>query len=110
MQVHFFATLRQVVGGKTVEVPGAAGGTVAALLDTLLASYPGLRPHLYNPEGELYPHIHVFVNGRDARWLAHGLDTVLGPGDNVSIFPPVGGGCGQSLTACPSSSVLRPSS
>ena len=92
MHIHFYATLRQIVGGKTIEVPGAAGQTVQALLDTLLTKYPALRSQLYDADGALYPHVHIFVNGRDARYLEQGLETLIAAEDTINIFPPVGGG------------------
>ena len=91
MKVNFYATLRPVVGGKTVEFP-ATGMTVQGMIEALLTRYPGLQPHLYDAQGELYPHIHIFINGRDAQYLDNGLRSVLGPEDTVNIFPPVGGG------------------
>lgn len=92
MKVNFYATLRPVVGGKTVEAPEAVGRSVQHLLDTLLRRCPELRPHLCAPDGTLYPHVHIFINGRDARYLSDGLDHVLQPDDTVNLFPPVGGG------------------
>ncbi|MBM4423518.1 MAG: MoaD/ThiS family protein [Chloroflexi bacterium] len=93
MKVNFYATLRQIVGGKTVEVALDYGVTVQGLIDELLARYPALHPQLYDEHGQLYPHVHVFVNGRDAQHLDAGLDTPIAPGDTINIFPPVGGGC-----------------
>jgi molybdopterin synthase sulfur carrier subunit len=92
MQVHLFATLRQVAGQKTVELALPEAAPVQAMLDTLLACYPALRPHLCDHRGALYPHVHLFVNGRDARYLAQGLDTPLQAADVISLFPAVGGG------------------
>ncbi len=92
MKINFYATLRPVVGGKTVELP-ATGMTVQGMIEALLARYPDLRPQLCDANGALYPHIHIFINGRDAQYLENGLRSVLGPEDTVNIFPPVGGGC-----------------
>jgi molybdopterin synthase sulfur carrier subunit len=92
VQVRFHATLRQVVGGRLVEVPFAEGMTVSGLIDDLLTTYPALRPQLFDGDGQLHRHVHVFVNGRDAPYLSNGMDTVLGEDTNVDIFPPVGGG------------------
>jgi MoaD family protein len=91
MKIKFYATLRPVVGGKAIEL-SAAGMTVQGMIDALLARYPDLRSHLYDPQGELYPHIHIFINGRDVQYLDDGLRSVLRPEDTVNIFPPVGGG------------------
>ena len=92
MKVNFYATLRQVVGCKTVEVPAGPGTTVQAMLEALLRRYPGLGPQMFAPDGRLYGHIHVLVNGRDVQFLEEGLVTPLGPADTVNVFPPVGGG------------------
>jgi MoaD family protein len=92
MLINLYATLRQVTGGKTVSLDVPPGSTVQVMLESLLKRFPDLRRHLYAPDGVLYPHVHVFVNGRDAQYLAHGLDTPLAPADTINIFPPVGGG------------------
>ncbi|MBL8055070.1 MAG: MoaD/ThiS family protein [Anaerolineales bacterium] len=92
MKINFYATLRPIVGGKTVEVPEAAGRTVLQLIEALVERFPALRRELYKSETELWPHVHFFVNGRDARYLADGLDYVIKPEDTINIFPPVGGG------------------
>jgi molybdopterin synthase sulfur carrier subunit len=41
--------------------------------------------------GQLRRFVNVYVNGEDVRFL-QGLDTVLKPGDEVSIVPAVAGG------------------
>lgn len=92
MKINFYATLRNVVGGKTVEVDLPAQVTVQQMLTAILDRYPGLRREMFDSDGALYRHVHIFINGRDAQYLAHSLDTPLGPGDTVNIFPPVGGG------------------
>jgi molybdopterin synthase sulfur carrier subunit len=40
----------------------------------------------------LWPHVHVFVNGRDAPYLENGVQTIIKSTDTVNIFPAVGGG------------------
>jgi sulfur-carrier protein len=93
MKINFYATLRQVVGSKTVDLDLSAPVTVQQMLSALLQRFPGLRREMVAPDGALYPHVHIFINGRDAQYLAQSLDTLLGPADTVNIFPPVGGGC-----------------
>ncbi len=92
MQVQFFATLRDIVGGKTVDIPVTQPMTVQALLDLLSQRYPRLRSALMDGEGRLYPQVHVLINGRDVHYLEEGLQTQVGSDDEVSIFPAVGGG------------------
>lgn len=95
MQVHFYATLRAIVGRKTVEFPYRPGMTLRQLVDEIVTAFPQLRRELLDDQGELYQHVHVLVNGRDTPYLENALDTPLQPNDSVSVFPAVGGGeCG----------------
>ncbi len=92
MKVNFYATLREIVGGRTVEIPLEDGTTLESLLETLFERYPRLRQELIDEQGNLYPHVHVFINGRDAPFLDAGLQTPISTQDVISIFPAVGGG------------------
>jgi molybdopterin synthase sulfur carrier subunit len=92
MNIHFFATLRQIVGQKTVDFDLPENTSVMDLVEIVVTRYPPLRKELLNEAGELWPHVHVFVNGRDAPYLENGPQTVIKPGDTVNIFPAVGGG------------------
>jgi MoaD family protein len=92
MKVHFFATYRQIIGGREIEIPAAPGLTVRALVDALVARYPDLRREWLDEHGELYSHVHLFVNGRQFDFLPDGIQTGLTDADVVKIFPPVGGG------------------
>jgi len=92
MQVNFFATLRQIVGGKTVEVEFVEGKTLRQVMGELATRFPPLKAVLFEGSGELHGHVHVFVNGRDTVFLPDRLDTRLGPKDTVNVFPAVGGG------------------
>lgn len=92
MKVNFYATLRDVVGQKTVDIDIPANATVRQLVDTVVERYPLLRDKLLNQEDNLWGHVHVFINGRDAPFLDDEMQTVIKPEDTVSIFPAVGGG------------------
>jgi molybdopterin synthase sulfur carrier subunit len=92
MQINFYATLRQITGRKTVELPLPQGTTVRALLAAVIERYPAMRTQLLREDGELHGHVHVFINGRDTPFLEQTLETVLSADDNVDIFPAVGGG------------------
>ncbi len=92
MRVNFYATLRQIVGGKTVEVPPPApSATVLAALECVTRDRPELASELWRAPGMLKEHIHVFVNGREISFLK-GLETPVADGDTLDVFPPVGGG------------------
>ena len=92
MQVNFFATLRQIVGQKSVEIAIGEGSTVRQLVDEIIRSYPGLERELIDEHGELYAHVHVIINGRDFNFLEQGIETEITSEDRVSVFPAIGGG------------------
>lgn len=69
----------------------AEGTTLAELVTSLEASYPGMRERLCDESGALRRFVNVFVNGEDVRFL-DGLDTSIGDGDEISIVPAVAGG------------------
>ena len=92
MKVHFFATLRPIVGGKTVDFEVDHGLTVQEMLNVMIERFPKLRDELLDENGKMYGHVHFFVNGRDAQFLENGIETRLRPDDVVNVFPAVGGG------------------
>jgi len=92
MEVNFYATLRPIVGGRTVQLELSQGISVRELIDAVLARFPALRRQLLDDDGQLYRHVHVFVNGRDAPFLPDGVATIIAPGDTIDIFPAVAGG------------------
>jgi len=92
MIVNYYATLRQVVGRRQVDFMLPQGGTLRQLVEEMVERYPGLKDKMLDPQGNLYGHIHIFVNGRDSTFLDGSLDSILEPQDTISIFPPVGGG------------------
>ncbi len=92
MQVNFYATLRAAVGTKSVDVNLTAPSTVRAVLEAVTRDHPPLATEIWESPGKLNDYIHVFVNGRETRYLPHGLETLLQPNDTLDVFPPVGGG------------------
>jgi molybdopterin synthase sulfur carrier subunit len=92
MKVNFYATLRQIVGQKTIELDLPPGTTAIQMVEEVMRQFPRMRAELVDENGDLHGHIHVFVNGRDAPYLEDKLDTALYPSDKIDIFPPVGGG------------------
>ena len=92
MQVNFYATLRQVVNAKTVTFDLPEGATVKNLLDEMIRCFPALKAEMLDEQGNLFQHVHIFVNNRDASFLENGMDTPLKSEDAVGVFPAVGGG------------------
>ena len=92
MKVDFYATLRQIVGGKTVELDLPEGVTVHQLIEAIVQKFPALRRELLDENGCIYGHVHIIINGRDAPFMERGLETELSSEDELRIFPAVGGG------------------
>lgn len=92
MKVSFYATLRPIVGQKTVDVDIPPGATARQLLNAIVDSYPALRPELLDEQGNLRSHMKFFINGREVIYLEHQMDTIIQPDDVITVFPPVGGG------------------
>ena len=92
MQVNFYATLRPIVGGRSVIFDLEDGISVHELVDAIVTRFPPLRAQLLDANGQLYSHVHVFINGRDAPYLPNGVATQIAPGDTIDIFPAIAGG------------------
>ncbi|MCP3986278.1 MAG: MoaD/ThiS family protein [bacterium] len=91
MKLTFHATLRPVVGERTLDIALPPGATVATLIEILVERWPGLSEHLQAEQGELSRRVNVFVAGRNARWL-DGAATALDGVAEVDFFPPIAGG------------------
>ncbi len=87
--VRFPALMKFYVENQT-EFP-AEGGTIAELLENLVASYPALKPHLFEPSGKLRRHFNIFVNGEHIRELG-GVNTPLQAADKVIVMVSAAGG------------------
>lgn len=88
VKVEIPPPLRENTGGETeVEVTGA---NVGDCLKDLIAKHPAIEARLFD-EGELRPHINVFVDDEDMRYLDE-MDTAVKDGTTVSIIPAVAGG------------------
>jgi molybdopterin synthase sulfur carrier subunit len=98
MKVNFYATLRPIVGQKTIEFDLDENVTVNEMVEIVVTRFPPLRRELLDEQGGLLPHVHVFVNGRDAPYLDNAMETLLKPGDKVDVFPSVAGGQESSCT------------
>jgi MoaD family protein len=92
MKVNFYATLRLIVGQKTVELSLPAGTTAIQLVLMFVRDYPAMRRELLDENEHFLSHMKFFINGREVVYLPDKMDTVIQPEDKVDIFPPVGGG------------------
>jgi len=87
--VRLPSQLRPLVGGAG-EVPVEAA-TVREAIVAVDAAYPGVAVRVLDDRGTLRRFVNVFVADEDVRFL-DGLDTVLAPGQTVSLVPAVAGG------------------
>jgi MoaD family protein len=92
MKVNLFATLRDIVGGDSVEVELEAGSSAQQLIETVVARYPALEKTLLDESRRLHRSLKMFINGREVVYLEGQFQHVLESTDTVDIFPPVGGG------------------
>jgi molybdopterin synthase sulfur carrier subunit len=91
MRVKIFATLRQLVGEKEVEVRVDAGDTLRHVLEKLTTEYPALKPRVLDDDGNLQRFIIVLINGRSIKFL-DGLKSAIRESDQLALFPLIGGG------------------
>ena len=70
----------------------AEGATLIEVLDSLEASFPGIRARVVDDEGKLRRFVNIYVAEEDVRF-SQGLETPTPDGSQVSIIPAVAGGC-----------------
>lgn len=90
--VRLPAALRPYADGQAVlEIDVPATGDVAALLNRLADSHPALERRLRDEQGQLRPHVNLFLSGDNIRDLDH-LETALPDGAEVVVLPAISGG------------------
>jgi molybdopterin converting factor small subunit len=84
--------LLSFTGGRTVvEAEVAGADTVAQALEQLWRLYPGLRDRVLTEQGQVRPHVNVFV-GADSIRDTGGLATLVRDHAEIAIIPAVSGG------------------
>ena len=69
----------------------ADGATLAAVIDSLESSFPGIKSRVVDEQGALRRFVNIYVAEEDVRF-ASGLDTPTPEGTQISIIPAVAGG------------------
>ena len=69
----------------------ADGATLAAVIDSLESSFPGIKSRVVDEQGALRRFVNIYVAEEDVRF-ANGLDTPTPEGTQISIIPAVAGG------------------
>ena len=89
VKVQLFATLRDLVGKREVELFLPDAATVHDALIQLIAQQPRLASEMSTDR--LIGSVNIFLNGRNILAL-DGPSTPLQEGDVLNLFPPLGGG------------------
>ncbi len=95
MRVTFVipAPLRPLTEGRSrlsVDVPSRAP-SLGEALDALWAVCPAMRDRVLSEQGDVRPHVNIFVAAESNRWSG-GLATRVPDGAEISILPAVSGG------------------
>ncbi len=90
MRVDFYGIYRPIGGIKSIEIED--GLSVRQVLEIVVTRYPALREELLDMHGQLFQWLPVYVNGRNPRLWADGLERPIGAGDVLSIFSPLASG------------------
>jgi len=89
IKIHVPAALRDCCAGAAELFLSAP--SVRAALEQLERSHPALHRSVCDETGTVRRHVNLFVNTYHIR-DREGLDTVLMPGDVITILPAVSGG------------------
>jgi sulfur-carrier protein len=93
IKVHSILSLKEVLGGKDVEMIIPEGTTLNGLLAGMVEIWgDSLSPHIFKPgSDEILPYVRLMVNGKAIQSL-NGIETVLNDGDEVLLLPLAAGG------------------
>jgi molybdopterin converting factor small subunit len=83
--------LLPLTGGQARVKLEPAPATVADALERLWQRHPGLRDRILTEQGQVRPHVNVFVGDESIRY-AGGLQARLSDGSVLTILPAVSGG------------------
>ncbi len=90
MRIRLYATLRDLAQASFIDLDVAGPLPAGMLLHQVTIDCPSLASKLWAGD-RLSGQVKVLVNGRALDFL-DGLETIIQPGDILSLFPPVGGG------------------
>ena len=85
------AQLRELAGGRAAVDLADDFATVGDALRRLEADWPAVYDRLATEQGEIRPHVNLFVNGHEIRRTG-GLETPVPAGGEIFVLPSVSGG------------------
>lgn len=89
VEVSVPSMLKECTGGVTLFHLDAE--TLAEAVHRLVEEYPLLRLHLYDETGAQRPHVLLYYNDENIKWLAT-LNFPLKHGDRLTVLQAVSGG------------------
>ncbi len=91
--VHSILQLKEVLGGKDVEIIVPEGTNISGLLAGMVEIWgDSLSSHIFKQGSEdIHPYVRLMVNGKSIQSL-NGMETVLKDGDEVLLIPLAAGG------------------
>jgi len=90
VKISYFGHLREKAGLKSEMVDVHSPSTLGDLLEPICRKRNMLE-EVFGTGDQPQTSVNILVNGRNMRFLG-GMVTALKEGDEVSIFPPTGGG------------------
>jgi sulfur-carrier protein len=93
IKIHSILGLKDVFGGRDVEMIVPDGTTVSGLLAGMIQIWgDSLSPLLFQPgSDQLLPYVRLMINGQSIQFI-NGMETVLNDGDEVLLLPLAAGG------------------
>ena len=91
INVKFFATFRDVLGLKELEIEPEENLKLIDLLEQLFQKFGEKFRNRILEGGNIRPQINIMINGRNIKFL-DGINAPLKDGDTIALFPPVYGG------------------
>jgi len=92
MVIRFYSRLRSQIGIDALDVSGMDFKNLFDIFVWLTKKYPELHNDFFDPGGNLYKDIPIFVNGRNPRLTEAGIHIGLNSQDVISVFTPISSG------------------
>lgn len=83
--------LRDLTGGEALLRLEGRPSTVGEAFQALRTAHPAVHARIVTEQGELRPHVNVFLGQEEIRRTG-GLDTPLAGGSEILVLPSVSGG------------------
>src|SRR5260221_12447647 len=96
-KVRIPTPLRKLTNNE--EIVEVDASTIQGVSAELQSRYPGFKERLLDDTGAVRRFVNVYVNEEDSRFLEN-QQTKLKDGDEISIIPPIAGGCTHAGAQC----------